>query len=147
LAFLAITLADFGKAFQRCLDQGFVAPSDFPAFKRTKGRRTGLPAFLQGFLERVFDAASGALLEHPDVEAIYAVRQLSLMFSKIALPEESVAKRYPQKQGSRKVVSASRERRAMSDYVLTEQEVRASDSLLDPSYKADFKRMSEMLFG
>jgi hypothetical protein len=95
----------------------------------------------------VFDAASGALLEHPDVEAIYAVRQLSLMFSKIALPEESVAKRYPQKQGSRKVVSASRERRAMSDYVLTEQEVRASDSLLDPSYKADFKRMSEMLFG
>jgi len=138
LSFLAITLADFGKATQKWLDQGFVVPSDVPSFK--KDRRTGLPVFLQGFLGRVFNADSGALLDCPDIEAIYALRQLTLMFSKIALPEQAY-------QGKlTRVVSPRRERRAMSEYVQCEQEVKESDSLLDPQYLADFKRMSNLLF-
>jgi len=138
---MALTLADLGKAIQKWLDQGFVVPSDAPSFKRGSGRRSGLPAFLSGFLERVFDPSSGTLLVVPDVEAIYAVRQLTLMFSKIALPETGLA------VGTHQVVTPERERRAMSDFIQCEQEVRFFDSILDPAYKADFERMSKVLFG
>jgi len=155
LSFLGITLADYGKSFQRWLDVGSVDPSDLPAFRRAGGDRTGFPAFLQGFLGRVFDAASGALLDQPDIESIYAIRQLTLMFSKIALSQESLVEtplrlaRSSRSVGAnrREVVSPKRERAAMSEYVQCEQDVRTSDSFLDPSYMDDFKRMSEMLFG
>ena len=139
LSFLAITLADLGKATQKWLDQGFVVSSDVPAFKKA-GPRSRLPAFLQGFYRRVFDPCSGALLDAPDIEAIYALRQLTLMFSKIALPESS-------RQGNfHQVVTPERSRRAMSEYVECEQEVRFADSILDPSYKEDFRRVSTVLF-
>jgi hypothetical protein len=91
----------------------------------------------------VFDSSSGTLLEDPDIEAIYAIRQLTLYISKIALPEET--SRNPHQP--RRVVSADRERRAMSEYIQTEQDVRASDDRLDPAYLADFERVSEMLYG
>jgi len=139
LSFLAITLADLGKVIQKWLDQGFVVPSDASSFK--KNRRTGLPAFLQGFLGRVFDPSSGVLLDSPDIEAIFALRQLTLVFSKIALPQETPG------GVSTGHVSASRERRAMSSYVSCEQEVRLSDARLDPSYKKDFIRVSRLLYG
>jgi len=139
LSFLAITLADFGKATQKWLDQGFVVPSDVPAFRRD--RLTGLPVFMQGFLGRVFNPVSGVLLDDPCIDAIHAIRRLTLMFSKIALPES-------QDSGGdfRKVVTAKRERSAMHAFVQCEQEVRESDSLLDPQFLEDFKRMSNMLF-
>nr|QDH89378.1 MAG: RNA-dependent RNA polymerase [Leviviridae sp.] len=139
LSFLAITLADFGKATQKWLDQGLVVPSDAPSFGRK--RLTGLPAFLSGFLGRVFDSSSGALLDEPDIEAIFALRQLTLMFSKIALPDDGLSK-----SSSTRVVNPRRERRAMSEFVQCEQEVRESDARLDPSYMEDFKRISNMLF-
>nr|QDH87263.1 MAG: RNA-dependent RNA polymerase [Leviviridae sp.] len=138
LSFLAITLADYGKVIQKWLDHGLVAPWDATSFR--KNRLTGFPLFLGGFLERVFDPASGVLLDEPDVEAIYALRQLTLMFSKIALPQDS-----PQGESTR-VVSPRRERRAMSEFVSCEQDVRRADSLLDPDYMSDFKRVSSLLF-
>jgi hypothetical protein len=138
LSFLAITLADFGKATQKWLDQGFVVPSDAPSFRRK--RRTGIPAFLSGFLGRVFDPCSGVLLDNPDIEAIYAVRQLTLMFSKIALPQDSLSGK------STRVVSPRRERLAMLEFVQCEKDVRESDARLDPSYMVDFVRMSDLLF-
>jgi hypothetical protein len=138
LSFLAITLADFGKATQKWLDQGFVVPSDCPSFK--KSGRSGLPVFLRGFLERVFDSSSGVLLDEPDIEAIIAIRQLTLFVGKIALPSDS-------REGARtRTVSPRRERRAMSEYVQCEHDVKVSDSLLDPQYLAEFKDMSDMLF-
>jgi hypothetical protein len=141
LSFLAITLASYGKAIQKWLDQGFVVPSDVPSFARTAGRRNGLPRFLSGFLGRVFDPCSGALLDHPDIDAIFAVRQLTLMFSKIALPKQA-------SNGSAKqVVTPARERRAMSEYVQCEQEVKFNDSILDPQFIEDFKRVSLVLYG
>jgi len=141
LSFLAITLADYGKAIEKWLDHGIVAPWECSSFR--KSALTGLPLFLGGFLERVFDPASGVLLDDPDIEAIYALRQLTLMFSKIALPQED-----PGRDSSTRtdVVSPRRERRAMSEYVQCEQDIRWTDSVLDPSYMADFKRMSGLLF-
>jgi hypothetical protein len=116
LSFLAITLADYGKAIQKWLDRGFVDPSEVPQFKRAKGLHTGFPAFLQGFLGRVFDPCSGALLENPDIETIYALRQLTLMFSKIALPSTS-SNGNGKLASNPKVVSESRERLAMSGFI------------------------------
>jgi len=146
LSFLAITLASLGKAIEKWLDQGFVDPSDCPAFKTGKGSHRGLPAFLSGFLGRVFDPSSGVLCNEPDTETIYALRQLTLMFGKIALPEDPVMVSSSPQNG-RKVVSEARERVAMSEYVACEQEVRAADARLDPSYMDEFQRMSAMLFG
>lgn len=146
LPFLAITLANFGKAVEKWLDQGFVVPSDASGFKRNSGRRCGLPAFLQGFLGRVFDPCTGVLYDTPDIESIYAIRQLTLMFSKIALPVDPNLDTTASLSG-RKVVSEARERRAMSDYVVCEQDVKAADARLDPSFMEDFRRMSTMLFG
>jgi hypothetical protein len=138
LAFLAITLANFGKAIEKWLDQGFVVPSDCPAFK--VGRLTGLPVFLRGFLGRVFDPCSGVLLESPDIEAIYALRQLTLMFSKIALPHGNPG-------GKPTSVTPRRERRAMFGYLECEQDVKRNDSILDPQFLTEFKEMSSLLFG
>jgi hypothetical protein len=140
LSFLAITLADYGKAFQHWLDQGFVTPSDVTSFK--KDRRTGLPVFLRGFLGRVFCPVSGTLLENPDIEAIYAVRQLTLMYSKIALPQDETS----QEESPTRVVSLRRERQAMLEYIQCEQDVRETDDLLDFQYMEDFKRIARLLY-
>nr|UJQ85247.1 MAG: hypothetical protein 3 [Leviviridae sp.] len=144
LWFLAVTLADLGKAIQKWLDQGFVGPSsDAPKFHWD--RKRGRPRFLGGFLDRVFDPSSGALLDDPDIESIYALRQLTLMFSKIALP--AGAERDRLQGNGHKVVSPERERAAMLEYIQCEQDVKASDNLLDPQFIEDFKRISGMLFG
>jgi hypothetical protein len=138
LWFLAVTLADLGKVIQKWLDQGFVGPaSDAPKFKWDNVR--GRPRFLGGFLDRVFVPGSGVLLDEPDIEAIYALRQLTLAFGKIALPTSG--------NGQSRVVTPEREALAMSEFVQCEQDVKVSDSLLDPSYREDFVRISEMLYG
>jgi len=146
LSFLAITLADFGKLFQRWLDQGHVVPSECRAMKNLPGSHTGLPAFLSGFLARVFDSSSGALLDDPDIEAIFAVLQLTLLFSKIALPEATQEGK-SHSGGDRKVVSPKRERLAMSEFIQCEQDVKAFDSSLSSSTLDEFRVMSNMLFG
>jgi len=131
LSFLTITLANFGKDFQKSLDQGFVARSQYQGFgfkTRTPGS-AGLPRFLGGFLERVFDTASGRLLDEPDVLAILAIRQLTLMFSKMELE-----------------CSDARKRQAFASYIQCEEEVRDSDRRLSDKNMSDFRRISTMLF-
>jgi len=81
ISFLTITLPDFAKDFERSLELGKVDHSLFHAF----AFRGGLPLFLGGFLDLVFDRGDGRLLAEPSEDAIYAVRQLSLMFGKIKL--------------------------------------------------------------
>jgi hypothetical protein len=139
LPFLAITLADYGKAIEKWLDRGLVVPSDCPSFRRAS--RSGLPAFLSGFLGRVFDPCSGVLLDQPDIEAIFALRQLTLSFGKIALPQDDPFGK------STRVVNPRRERLAMAGFVQCEKDVKRSDSFLDEAYMADFRRMSSLLFG
>jgi len=144
LSFLAITLASYGKAFERWLERGFVEPWDAAEF-RFGSRLTGLPPFLEGFLARVFDAASGVLLDKPSIEAIYSVRQLTLMFGKIALPDE--ARKGPVSLiGNRKVVSEKRERRAMKEYIQCEYEVRSADSRLMSHDWELFNRVASLLY-
>jgi len=125
LSFLTITLPNFGKDFQKSLDQGYVDRNRFQGFSWT----AGLPRFLGGFLDLVFDRDSGVILDSPDIDAILAIRQLTLMFSKILLP-----------------CSDARVRGAMSDYVQCEQDIRVSDASLSSDDLSDFKRISSLLF-
>jgi len=126
LSFLTITLPSFGKEFRTALDQGIIADAAFPGFSR--GRRS-LPLFLGGFFQRVFDPSTGVLLSDPDIEAIHAIHQLTLMFSKIELPcaEHRVAS-------------------AMSGFVECESQVNKWSHDVDNSDLLDFHRMSSLLF-
>lgn len=125
LSFLTITLPDFGKDFERCLADGRVDRRSFLGFRR----KAELPLFLGGFLDLVFDRGSGVLLDDPSIDAIRAVRQLTLMFGKIQLP-----------------CSDARVRKAMAGYVKCEQDVREFDALRSHRDKRDFHRLSSLLF-
>jgi hypothetical protein len=126
ISFLTITLPTFGKDFQFCLDQGLIVPKSFLSFRKTG---SCLPSFLRGFTEQVFSSSTGILLDNPSIEAIYAVRQLTLIFSKILLP-----------------CSPAREAKAMADYVQCDVEVKESMEVLSPSSLEEFDRVSSLLF-
>jgi hypothetical protein len=79
LSFLTITLPNFCKDFEKSLDRGWVDPASFAGFRR-KG---GLPLFLGGFLDRVFDRGTGCLLQDPEMDSVQAIRQLTLVFGKV----------------------------------------------------------------
>lgn len=78
-SFLTITLPSFCKAFERGLREGKVDSSTFAGFRG----RAGLPVFLRGFLSQIFDAKTGCLLGDANIDAVFAVRQLCLVFGKI----------------------------------------------------------------
>jgi hypothetical protein len=125
LSFLTITLPTFGKDFEKSLDQGKVDRSSFQGFTW----RAGLPRFLGGFLDRVFDRRSGVLLHDPDIEAIRSIRQLTLMFGKVELP-----------------CSDARWQGAMSAYVECDREVKVGDSTRSDETIRSFERISDLLF-
>jgi len=118
---LTITLPTFAKDFELSLERGKVDNDVFLSFKKNGS----LPAFLQGFSCLVFDRLTGVLLDNPDVHAIRAVRQLTLLFSKILLDCEP-----------RRIDDA------FTEFIKCEQEVRDLP-LLDYS---SFSRMRSILF-
>lgn len=124
LSFLTITLPQYCQDFQKSLDSGFVDSTAFKSFKR----RRGLPAFLSGFLSRVFSNA-GVLLDNPCIESISAIRQLTLVFSKIELD-----------------CSPERINQAFDKYIKCEQDVRESDRIRDESIRREFNRISSLLY-
>jgi hypothetical protein len=69
------------------------------------------------------------LLDNPDIDAILALRQLTLMFGKIEVP-----------------CSDARELRAIEGFIECEQEVRIADSQRSSADLADFRRVSALLF-
>jgi len=126
LSFLTMTLPTFGKDFQQSLDLGKVDRCLFQGFSW----RGGLPKFLSGFLGLVFHPSTSVLLDEPNVEAIYAIRQLTLMFGKILIP-----------------CTPERESAAFDSFVECEQDVRRSWTTLNSSLKDEFLRVSGTLFG
>ena len=127
LSFLTISLPSFGKDFQYCLDQGMIVPKSFLPFRKTG---SCLPSFLRGFMEQVFHLDNGILIDKPDIESIQAIRQLTLLFSKIEVP-----------------CTPARECKAMSDYVNCDKEVSRNDLHLDDSDISELSRMGSLLFG
>jgi len=125
LSFLTITLPRFGRDFERSLEVGAIDRQSFQGF----AWKDGLPLFLGGFLDRVFDSVSGVLLDEPCKDSIFAIRQLSLMFKKIEFP-----------------VSEDKVTRALLGYVQVEEEVEAADKVLTQELKDEFMRVGALLF-
>jgi len=123
LSFLTITLPTFAKDFELCLEQGYVDNAVFLSFKKGGS----LPRFLSGFSCLVFDRQTGVLLDKPNISAIQAIRQLTLLYSKILIDCEP-----------------SRIKKAFREFVECEQEVR--DSIGSRTY-LEFDRLSSLLFG
>jgi len=125
LSFLTITLPEFGKDLEKGLDLGQAIPSLWTGWSK----RGGLPRFLGGFLDLIFDRASGRLLDEPSVEAIRCVRQLTLMWAKIGLE-----------------CSEPRREAALRNFIECEQEVRRADEELTPVRLEQFKRLGSLLW-
>lgn len=126
VSFLTITLPNFGKDLEKGLDQGFVADDMFAGFSR----HAGLPRFLSGFLQLVFERGTGMLLDVPSIDAIRCLRQITLMFAKVALE-----------------CTSARNKAAIDKYVECEQDVRRHDLLFNDSIKDSFGRIASMLWG
>jgi hypothetical protein len=81
-------------------------------------------------MEQVFHLSNGILIDEPDVESIRAIRQLTLVYSKIEIP-----------------CTPKRVQVAMSDYINCDKEVDLNDSKLDSSDFSELSRMGSLLFG
>ncbi len=127
-SFLTITLPAYGKALERALDLGQISSLTHPGWKARKNEK--IPLFLGGFLSLIFDRTSGRLLDEPDIDAIHAVRQLTLMYGKLQIP-----------------CSDARVKKAIDGYVECEQEVRRSDADRAFSLEEDFRKASLVLWG
>jgi hypothetical protein len=126
MSFLTISLPDFGKSFERCLDPGQVTLTEVVGYSKS-GR---LPKFLSGFTSLVFDLHSGYLLDVPSVDAIHAVRQITLFYSKVNLP-----------------CSDTRVDAAIQKYIECESEVRTHDRTLSDENISSYTRLAHELFG
>lgn len=94
LSFVTITLPNFSQGFEKSLEEGKVLPEYFPGWKFGTGLYSGIPSFLRGFLEQVFDSETGVLLDEvslspfdlgSQVSAVWGVRQICLSFQKLLL--------------------------------------------------------------
>jgi hypothetical protein len=77
-SFLTITLPSFGKSLEQGLAEGKWPDQGFLGFKRVRG----LPAFMRGFLIRVFDER-GFILDDPDADAVWGIRQVCYLTGKM----------------------------------------------------------------
>lgn len=125
VSFLTITLPSYAKDFEKSLDQGWVDPSLFSSF----GKHKCLPRFLGGFMDLVFDRSTGQLLADPSHEAIFFIRQITLMCKKILLP-----------------CTKERERRAFDEYVKCENEVSAWNENVSERLIRRFADISHVLW-
>ena len=126
ISFLTITLPAFAKDFDRALADGRVSPTMFAGFQRTGG----LPRFLGGFLETVFDRQSGYLVNEPNLDAILAIRQLTGMMGKILIP-----------------CSSQRTKDAFQKFIDTERELAEKECEWTQTDYLAFSRISNLLFG
>jgi len=76
--FLTITMPVLAKALERGLDQGYWTRSLLPEFRSVGS----LPAFMRGFFTGIF-SADGTLLDEPDHNMIWGIRQVSLLVGKV----------------------------------------------------------------
>jgi len=124
ISFLTITLPSFCEGLQKGLSRGYVSHDLFTGFRW----RGGLPELFQGFLGQVFDRETGRLVDEPSIEAIFAVRQLTLMFQKISIE-----------------CSDARRERAIWRFIDCEQQIRRLDKKIAGSDIRDFTIMSRLL--
>jgi hypothetical protein len=127
LSFLTITLSNFARDLQKGLELGYVDHTLFTGFRFG----AGLPLFLGGFLDRIFDRKTGRLLDEPSSDCIFAIRQLTLLYSKILID-----------------CTETRNRRAKVGFLKCEKELKSWDKSFnsDESLQQQFLRMSRLLY-
>ena len=126
VSFLTITLPTFGRDFDEALALGKVDHAHFPGFRRVRG----LPRFLGGFLDLIFDRSSGVLLDDPSVDAILGIRQITRLVSKILLP-----------------CTYEREKAAIDGYVQIENELQDAQASWTPGEIQAFQGVARRIFG
>lgn len=124
-SFLTITLPDFAKDFERSLELGKVDHNLFRSFAFQRG----LPRFLGGFLDLVFDRGTGVLLHEPSINAIFAIRQTCLLFSKILLPCRD-----------------DRKRAAFEKYMQCELDIIKNSPMFVLDLQDQYERVGQLLF-
>ncbi len=125
-SFLTITLPNFCADFERSLDRGRVGSDLFLGFKK----RSGLPAFLRGFLIQIFDEDTLELRADASINSIRAVRQLTLIFKKI------------ERECSPERIDA-----AYAGYRQCEEDLKKVEETYELLPVADARRISSILFG
>ncbi len=125
--YLTIVLPLLAKALERGLESG-VWPAQEVNSKWVHVR--GLPAYMRGFLCRIFDENSGALLATPDVECIWAVRQFCYLSHKVE-----------------RACTPERERAAFEQFVATDGELAGLPGRLDQDRLATYQKVARRLFG
>ena len=127
ISFLTISLANYGADLQKGLDRGYVDHTLFKGF----AFQGALPRLFGGLLDLIFDRGTGRLLPVPSIDAIRCLRQVTLMWAKIALP-----------------CTENRNRAAIDKYMECESNVRTTDKLIKNQQVllADFSRVSGRLF-
>lgn len=84
MSFLTITLPALDDTLLMGLAGHRITPSLFKGFRPFR-RGGNLPGLLSGFFMRVFDN-DGRLKEHPCIDSIRAIRQVTRLFKKVELP-------------------------------------------------------------
>ena len=126
-SFLTITLPGLAKALERGLETGVWPAQDVkPQWIHVRG----LPAFMRGFLSRIFDETSGSLLATPDTDCIWAVRQFCYLTHKIE-----------------RECSPARERAAFDQFVATDRSLLGLPGRIDQGRLDTFRKVSRRLFG
>lgn len=124
--YLTITLPLFAKALEKGLESGqWPERSELPSWKYHRG----LPAFMRGFLLRVFEE-SGCLRIDPDASCIRAIRQFCLLSQKVE-----------------RECTPDRVRAAFDGFVETDRQLLGLPSRIDPERLRTFVRVSQQLFG
>lgn len=126
-SFLSISLPTFGACFEQALDRGYCLPTDFPGFRRRRGRP--LPLFLGGLVSLVFDPGTGSLLNEPNIDAIFYVRQICYTFKKVLRP-----------------CSERRQRKAYKKYVQTDLDIESAIHSVNPELMRRFDVVAGVLY-
>jgi hypothetical protein len=85
---------------------------------------------MRGFLSRVFDEDSGIILDSPDPQCIWAVRQFCYLTHKVEIP-----------------CTPEREKAALDQFVSTDDSLLGLPGRIDPSRMATFEKVARKLFG
>lgn len=124
-SFLTITLPVFAKALEMGLSAGTWPRQVVTSF----GYHRGLPTFMSGFLTRIFNR-DGRLLDDPDTDCIWAVRQFCYLTHKI-----------------KRSVTPDREAAALTQFVETDAELMGLPIRISPDRLATFVNQFHTLFG
>lgn len=129
LSFLTITLPSFAKGFERCLEQGSIDPTLFPAFSKTRDSKRLIPRFLSGITSMVFDHRDGILRKDASIEAIDGVRQICLTFNKL-----------------KKECTDARKQKAIKAYLQCEEDLQSLE-LSTWAHRKDYDTVCRTVFG